>query len=140
MNFLLPSSSSTKMKWFRVWLTGITLYNAIGGFLALCYPKSLDHVFPGATKIANSNMFFRVMGWWALTTALIRFATVLHPTNVTLYKVTYGSFVFWEIFFLSEVFVYQSAKLHNVAFGLTMGAISLVWMTLVWMTFGRNKI
>lgn len=119
------------MKWFRVWLSGITLYNAIGGVLALCYPKALDHVFPGATKIANSAMFFRTMGWWALTTALIRTMTVINPTNITLYKVTFGSFVFWELFFLSEVFVYRTAGLHNVAFGITLGSISLIWMILI---------
>jgi len=117
------------MMLFHIWLTGIALYNTIGAILALFYPKSLDHIFPEANKIANSDMFFRVMGWCALATALIRFATVIYPLNTTLYSITYGSFIFWEIFYLSEVFVYKTATLYNVGLGLTLGSISLVWMT-----------
>lgn len=129
-------TQQSKMKWFRTWLTVISTYNAVGGFLALCYPRTLDHLFPRATEIAgNSDMFFRSMGWWALTTALIRSATVIYPMNTTLYNITYGTFILWELFFLSEVYIYGTCGLHNVAFGLTAGSISLIWMTII----GWNK-
>jgi hypothetical protein len=115
------------MKWFQLWLLGISIYNATGGCLALFYPQALNYLFPDATNIVANAMFFRVIGWWSLTTSIIRFATVIYPTYM-MYVMTFLSFVFWQAFFLSEAVIFQTVQLHNVAVGLVLGFISIVWM------------
>ena len=82
------------------------------------------------------------MGWWALTVAVLRIYTAIHLEGRSpgLYKVTVFSFIFFDLFFATEVYLYQTAELNTVAFGLCAGIISLIWMLAEWSEHVPKKV
>jgi hypothetical protein len=103
-------------KYLKFWLCLTACYNLTGGLLAFFAPESLDGIFP--------NHCSRVLGWWALTTAMIRFLFLFDSQNHALYWLTLLTFISWYIFFISEIWV--SGQIFTS--GIIMGFISIVWM------------
>eukprot|EP01006_Ploeotia_vitrea_P049728 TRINITY_DN67368_c0_g1_i1.p2 TRINITY_DN67368_c0_g1~~TRINITY_DN67368_c0_g1_i1.p2 ORF type:complete len:140 (-),score=6.03 TRINITY_DN67368_c0_g1_i1:592-1011(-) len=130
----MAKTQSHGYPWLTYWLLYISLYNYIMAALFTFKPDMVEHLFPEANaKLSSfgdtSGMLRRLITVWTLTFAVLRTFSALHPFNKPLFLSSYASFWLWLGWTLNEVLIQGTVPLKTMAFGITMGVISLTWMT-----------
>ena len=111
-------------------MSGIVLYNALSGVLAIINPSTLDALFPGSAALFGTepSMLSRVLGSYALSIAGVRIIFVMQPASRPAFWSVLWTFAVFESMFFIEVA--HGLALSTVAFGVAAGTVSVILMLL----------
>jgi hypothetical protein len=118
----------TEIDVLRVWVlvTGLAGFSTAIG----CYTKPLSahKTLYGSSPHTAHPEFSRMFGTWLLTSTCVRVAFFLDPKNVSLFWVTFCTYVIAFLHFGTEVFVYKTVPLFPAGIApCIVGGGSMIW-------------
>ncbi|KAI2606569.1 ergosterol biosynthesis protein-like protein Erg28 [Hypoxylon sp. NC1633] len=111
------------------------LYNALAAAIhtVVCYvssPTAALRQFSGPKAPPPHPLLAHTYGVKNFYTSCIRFYAAYYITNPQVYDLAFWTFVGVLFLYVTEVFVYKSARLREASFPFVIAGSSVVWMVL----------
>ncbi|KJE93391.1 hypothetical protein CAOG_04184 [Capsaspora owczarzaki ATCC 30864] len=113
----------------RAWLGlvgSIAIVNGATCFVDATYPSRMLYT---ANPTQVTPLASRLFGVWTLLAGALRVASAINTADTTLYVLTIISFVLANVHFVSEIWVYRTAKITGKTISpLVVSGVSILWM------------
>ncbi|KAI0110169.1 ergosterol biosynthesis protein-like protein Erg28 [Daldinia grandis] len=110
-------------------------YNSLSAAIhsVVCYvndPTTALRAFSGPGAPPPHSLLAHVYGVKNLYTSMIRIYAAYYITNPQVYDLAVGTFVGVLFLYVTEVFIYKSARLREASFPYVIAGTGLIWMVL----------
>ncbi|EFA86465.1 hypothetical protein PPL_00258 [Heterostelium album PN500] len=125
------NNSIGSMEYIQIWLL------VVAGLRALGFSQALFNIGRLRTNVYSGNptqvtgLTARLFAAWTLMSFTLCVATAYNPYNQTLFTVTWTSFVYALLHFLTETLIFKSSSFKDAIPPFIVATTSIVWMVLV---------